>query len=96
MEAKNATFTQARAHGLVSVLKLLGLSLGRKAVVLVDVYGLPGVTAPEVADRLGGKVTALGHHVGGEGSALGLLLVLHTGGGQQAAGACAGATGGRT
>lgn len=45
------------------------------AVVLVNVDGLPGIADPDVADGLGGRV-ALDHHVVGELSLLGLILVL--------------------
>jgi len=53
----------------------------RTPVVLIDGHGLPRVADPDVADGASGVVSALVHHVLGQGALLLLVLVLSIGNG---------------
>lgn len=60
---------------LPTSIQLLPGGIGQ-LVVLVDVDRLPGVVDPDVADGLSGLIARLDHVVG-QGTLLGLVLVLH-------------------
>ena len=63
----------------VVILGLDGVSLlSGELVVLLDVGGLPGVADPLIADGARSMVAALGDHVVGQNTLLGLVLVLQS------------------